>query len=39
MRGLPDCERAFVDVTKLGYLLSTKDKGGVFLGWGSCPKG
>ena len=31
MQGLPDCERAFVDEPKLGYLLRTEDKGGVFL--------
>lgn len=34
MQGLPDCERAFVDEPKLGYLLRPEDKGGVFLGLG-----
>src|SRR5829696_3587083 len=31
MQGLPDCERAFVEEPKLGYLLRPEDKGGVFL--------
>ena len=37
MQGLPDCERAFVDEPKLGYLLRPEDKGGVFLGSGFSP--
>ena len=38
MEVLPDCERAFVDDPKLGYLLRPEDKGGVFLGLGFSPE-
>ena len=31
MIGLPNCEDAFVEDPKLGYLLRPEDKGGVFL--------
>jgi hypothetical protein len=38
MIGMPDCEEAFVEDAKLGYLLRPEDKGGVFLSLGFSPE-
>jgi len=37
MIGVPDCEKALVEESKLTYLLRPEDKGGFFLGLGFSP--